>query len=142
MSTITTAAELDALPAESIVRGPGNRIFVKTHVGDWRMAGRSGYATTDAVAGNLPDLTALYRPDAPSVETYHGRCSEVSFVREGQQPMCSQCSEDEGDPFGDYCCDCCNERGRQPGTYLTVRLDDDPPVHMGRVTVIYQENAS
>jgi len=142
VSTITTAAELDALPVRTILADCGGWPVWRDQIFGWCSSNGTKAIDTEMLLRDGAPLTVLYRPDSPLPESYHGRCSEVSFVREGQQPMCSQCSEDEGDPFGDYCCDCCNERGRQPGTYLTVRLDDDPPVHMGRVTVTYQENAS
>lgn len=69
-----------------------------------------------------------------------GRITSDEFVREGQRLMCDTCSEDEGDPMGDYCCQCCNERDRQPGTYITVRLDGDPAIGPSRV-VVFMEGA-
>lgn len=71
-------------------------------------------------------------------ETYTGTVAEASFVRAGDALLCQTCSDDQGDPTGDYCCECCNERDRRPGTYLTVRLDqEDARVGVGRVTVAY-----
>lgn len=40
----------------------------------------------------------------------------------------------------EYCCDCC--QGAKPeGAYITIRLDGNPSLSAGRVTVTYEEAA-
>lgn len=75
-----------------------------------------------------------------STETYTGTVSELAFVRAGSSLLCQTCSDDQGDPTGDYCCECCNEREKRPGTYLTVRVDqENAALRLGRVAVIYTD---
>jgi hypothetical protein len=72
-----------------------------------------------------------------AAEQYSGIVSGLEFLRAGAALQCQTCSDDQGDPTGDYCCQCCTERDKAPGTYITVRLDGDPSLHAGRVTVTY-----
>lgn len=73
MTTITTAAELDALPVGSVVArlhndGRGNSVYT-LHWDGWYSATEPlrpwvGDAS-DQCDGRMPDLTVLYRPDQP-----------------------------------------------------------------------------
>lgn len=65
--------------------------------------------------------------------SYTGRVAALEFS-DGIQRPCADC---EGD-----CCGCCEDAHhiRPEGTYITVRLDSNPAVSGGRVTVTYEED--
>lgn len=60
---------------------------------------------------------------------YTGTVGSAKFIR--TQSPCSMCED---------CCACCDEADLPPGTYLTIRLDGDPGIHMGRVSITYLED--
>lgn len=55
--------------------------------------------------------------------TLTGRVSSGEFVRNSDP--CQECDM--------YCCSV-----REPGTYITIRLDDDAPLTGGRVTITWE----
>lgn len=64
-------------------------------------------------------------------QSFTGLISSLEFS-DGKPWRCLDCQED--------CCECC-EGVKPAGTYITIRLDGNPSLSGGRVTVTYEEAA-
>jgi hypothetical protein len=74
MTTITTAAELDALPVGSVVRDHFGFVYARTRVAGWKEAGY----TWEASSENIELPATLLTPDEPVATTVDG-CGAVMF---------------------------------------------------------------